>query len=296
MKTNAQTERIQHGQGFIAALDQSGGSTPGTLRDYGIEEHTYHSDEEMYDLIQEMRSRIITSPAFTSRHILGAILFEQTMDRKIDGLYTADYLWTQKGILPFLKVDKKMTEISRGVQLMRPVANLNALLERALEKGIFGTKMRSVIHEADPAGIHAVVEQQFAVGLRIAEKGLVPILEPEVNIYSPSKEEAEAILLDELSAHLRKLPSDIRLMFKVSIPSVPGLYSKLMEDPRVLRIVALSGGYSRRDANALLKLNPGLIASFSRALVAGLSVNQTAEEFDTVLGKTIQEIYDASIT
>lgn len=296
MKNHTQLEQMKHGKGFLAALDQSGGSTPGALRGYGIQADAWHSEEEMYSLIQEMRSRIITSPSFTSEHILGAILFEKTLDQKIDGLFTADYLWSRKGILPFLKVDRGLAAPNHGVQLMKPIPSLGALLDHATERGVFGTKMRSLIHEADPAGIHALVDQQFAVGTRIAEKGLVPILEPEVNIYSPSKEEAEAILLDELTAHLKKLDANVRLMFKLSIPSVPGLYSKLMEDPRVVRVVALSGGYTRRDANALLKLNPGLIASFSRALLSDLRISQTPEEFDTALAKAIGEIYEASLT
>lgn len=296
MKNHTQLEQMKHGKGFLAALDQSGGSTPGALRGYGIQSDAWQSEEEMYRLIQEMRSRIITSPSFTSEHILGAILFEKTLDQKIDGLYTADYLWSRKGILPFLKVDRGLAAPDHGVQLMKPIPSLGVLLDHAAERGVFGTKMRSLIHEADPAGIHTLVEQQFAVGVRIAEKRLVPILEPEVNIYSPSKEEAEAILLDELTARLKKLDANVRVMFKLSLPSVPGLYSKLMEDPRVVRVVALSGGYTRRDANALLKLNPGLIASFSRALLSDLRITQTDEEFDASLAKAITEIYEASIT
>ncbi|MGC6173038.1 fructose bisphosphate aldolase [Lacrimispora sp. 38-1] len=294
MKTE-QLERIKHGAGFIAALDQSGGSTPKALRDYGIETSKYHTEDEMYDLIQQMRSRIIKSKAFSSNHILGAILFEKTMERKIDNLYTADYLWEKKGIVPFLKIDNGLDEEKDGVQLMKPIPKLDELLNRAAAKNIFGTKMRSVIHEANGDGIHAIVEQQFELGQKISDAGFVPILEPEVDIHSSSKQEAEKMLITEMISHLKKLDDSMNIMLKVSIPSVAGTYNELMKDPRVVRIVALSGGYSRKEANELLRQNPKLIASFSRALISDLSVKQTPQEFDEVLLKTIIEIYEASL-
>lgn len=294
MKTE-QLERMKHGKGFIAALDQSGGSTPKALRDYGIEMSEYHTEDEMYDLIQQMRSRIIASKAFSSNHILGAILFEKTMERKIDNLYTADYLWEKKGIVPFLKIDNGLEEEKDGVQMMKPIPMLEELLNRATAKNIFGTKMRSVIHEANGDGIHAIVEQQFELGQKIADAGFVPILEPEVDIHSSSKQEAEEMLIGEIENHLKKLDDSMNIMLKVSIPSVAGTYNGLMNDPRVVRIVALSGGYSRKEANELLRQNPKLIASFSRALLSELSVKQTQQEFDAVLLKTIIEIYEASL-
>ncbi len=294
MKTE-QLERIKHGAGFIAALDQSGGSTPKALRDYGIETLEYHTEDEMYDLIQQMRSRVIESKAFSSKHILGTILFEKTMERKIDNLYTADYLWEKKGIVPFLKIDNGLGEEKDGVQLMKPIPKLDELLNRAAAKNIFGTKMRSVIHEANGYGIHAIVEQQFELGQKIFDAGFVPILEPEVDIHSSSKQEAEEMLITEIKSHLEKLDDSMNIMLKVSIPSVAGTYNELMNDPRVVRIVALSGGYSRKEANELLKQNPKLIASFSRALLSDLSVKQTQQEFDAVLLNTIIEIYEASL-
>jgi fructose-bisphosphate aldolase class I len=290
-----QLERMKHGTGFIAALDQSGGSTPKALRDYGIETSEYHTEDEMYDLIQQMRSRIITSKAFSSDHILGAILFEKTMERKIDNLYTADYLWEKKGIVPFLKIDNGLAEVKDGVQMMNPIPKLEELLNRAAAKNIFGTKMRSVIHEANGDGIHTIVEQQFELGQKIADAGFVPILEPEVDIHSSSKQEAEEMLVAEIKNHLKKLDDSMNIMLKVSIPTVAGTYSGLMDDPRVVRIVALSGGYSRNEANELLRQNPKLIASFSRALLSELSIKQTQQEFDAVLLKTIIEIYEASL-
>lgn len=290
-----QLERMKHGTGFIAALDQSGGSTPKALRDYGIELSEYHTEDEMYDLIQQMRSRIITSRSFSSNHILGAILFEKTMERKIDNLYTADYLWEKKGIIPFLKIDNGLDEEKDGVQMMKPIPKLEELLNRAAVKNIFGTKMRSVIHEANGDGIHAIVEQQFELGQKIADAGFVPILEPEVDIHSSSKQEAEEMLVAEIKNHLNKLDDSMNIMLKVSIPSVAGTYSGLMVDPRIVRIVALSGGYSRKEANELLRQNPKLIASFSRALLSELSIKQTQPEFDAVLLKTIIEIYEASL-
>ncbi|WP_448910817.1 class I fructose-bisphosphate aldolase, partial [Holdemania massiliensis] len=238
---------------------------------------------------------IITSPAFTSEHILAAILFEMTMDRQIEGQYTADYLWEKKGILPILKVDKGLAPLENGVQLMKPIPNLKELLERAQDRHIFGTKMRSVIKEANPAGIHAIVAQQFEIGLEIAKAGFVPILEPEVDITIADKEKCELLLKAEIQQHLAKLTEDVRLMFKLSIPTVDGFYSDLMEDPHVVRVVALSGGYSRKEANEKLARNPGLIASFSRALTEGLKAQQTDEEFNTLLKSSIQSIYDASV-
>ncbi|NNJ30848.1 fructose bisphosphate aldolase [Lacrimispora defluvii] len=290
-----QLERMKHGAGFIAALDQSGGSTPKALSDYGIDTSEYHTEDEMYDLIQQMRSRIIASKAFSSNHILGAILFEKTMERKIDNLYTADYLWEKKGIVPFLKIDNGLDELKDGVQLMKPIPKLDELLNRAAARNIFGTKMRSVIHEANRVGIHAIVEQQFDLGQKIYDAGFIPIVEPEVDIHSSSKQEAEEILIEEIISHLKKRDDSMNIMLKVSIPSVAGAYNDLMNDPRIVRIVALSGGYSRKEADELLKQNPKLIASFSRALLSDLSVKQTQQEFDAVLLKAIIEIYEASL-
>lgn len=292
---NEQLVRMHTGKGFIAALDQSGGSTPKALKLYGIDESQYHNDDEMFDLVHEMRTRIMTSPAFTSEHILAAILFENTMDRKVEGEYTADYLWLKKGILPILKVDQGLSELAHGVQLMKSIPDLDDLLKRAKERHIFGTKMRSVIKKADEEGIKAIVDQQFEVGLRIYTAGFVPILEPEVDIFSADKEKSEAILKREIKRHLALLEDDVRVMFKLSIPSVDGFYSDLMEDQHVVRVVALSGGYSRDEANERLSRNPGLIASFSRALSQGLNVNQTPAEFDQLLKTSIDSIYKASI-
>lgn len=292
---NEQLVRMHTGKGFIAALDQSGGSTPKALKLYGIDESQYHNDNEMFDLVHEMRTRIMTSPAFTSEHILAAILFENTMDRKVEGEYTADYLWLKKGILPILKVDKGLAELAHGVQLMKPIPDLDDLLKRAKERHIFGTKMRSVIKQADEEGIKAIVDQQFEVGLRIYAAGFVPILEPEVDIFAADKEKSEAILKREIKRHLSLLEDDVRVMFKLSIPSADGFYADLMEDEHVVRVVALSGGYSRDEANERLSRNPGLIASFSRALSQGLNVNQTPAEFDQLLKTSIDSIYQASI-
>lgn len=292
---NEQLVRMHTGKGFIAALDQSGGSTPKALKLYGIDESQYHNDDEMFDLVHEMRTRIMTSPAFTSEHILAAILFENTMDRKVEGEYTADYLWLKKGILPILKVDKGLAELTHGVQLMKPIPDLDDLLKRAKERHIFGTKMRSVIKQADEEGIKAIVDQQFEVGLRIYAAGFVPILEPEVDIFAADKEKSEAILKREIKRHLSLLEDDVRVMFKLSIPSADGFYADLMEDQHVVRVVALSGGYSRDEANERLSRNPGLIASFSRALSQGLNVNQTPAEFDQLLKTSIDSIYQASI-
>lgn len=288
--------QMQEGKGFIAALDQSGGSTPKALKNYGIAEDSYQTEEEMFDLVHEMRTRIITSPSFTSEHILAAILFENTMDRKIEGKYTADYLLEKKGILPILKVDKGLAEEENGVRLMKPIDGLSELLERAKERHIFGTKMRSVIRELNPAGIRKIVNQQFEYGLKIAEAGFVPILEPEVDIHSEDKEQIEEILKVELMRHLRTLPEGVRLMFKLTIPTKTNLYEDLMKDPHVVRVVALSGGYTRTEADEKLAVNHGLIASFSRALTEGLSASQSEEEFDTMLADSIQAIYEASVS
>lgn len=291
-----QLERMHSGKGFIAALDQSGGSTPKALSQYGVEESSYANDEEMYTLVHEMRTRIIKSPAFDSEYILGAILFENTMDRKIDGQWTADYLWDNKNIVPFLKVDKGLADLSNGVQLMKPISNLDELLTRAVERNVFGTKMRSLIKEANAVGIREVVEQQFAVGKQIFEKGLVPIIEPEVDIYSADKEKSEEILKEEIKKQLDLLDKDVKVMLKLSIPTVDDFYSELMSDPHVVRVVALSGGYAQEEANQKLAQNHGLIASFSRALSEGLSAGQSDNDFNNMLGKTIKEIYAASIT
>lgn len=291
-----QLERMHSGKGFIAALDQSGGSTPKALSQYGVQESAYTNDEEMYTLVHEMRTRIIKSPAFDSEYILGAILFENTMDRKIDGQWTADYLWEKKNIVPFLKVDKGLADLANGVQLMKPISNLDELLTRAVERNVFGTKMRSLIKEANAVGIREVVEQQFAVGKQIFKKGLVPIIEPEVDIYSADKEKSEEILKEEIKKQLDLLDKDVKVMLKLSIPTVDDFYSELMSDPHVVRVVALSGGYAQEEANQKLAQNHGLIASFSRALSEGLSAGQSDNDFNNMLGKTIKEIYAASIT
>lgn len=291
-----QLERMSTGKGFIAALDQSGGSTPKALKLYGVTEDQYQGQDEMFDRIHEMRTRIMTSPSFTSEHILAAILFENTMDRQVEGRLSADYLWDVKGILPILKVDKGLDAEADGVQLMKPIPGLEELLGRAVERHIFGTKMRSVIKKADPVGIKKIMDQQFDVGLMIAKAGLVPILEPEVDIFSGDKAESEVILKAELQRRLAELPDDVKLMFKLSIPTEDGFYSDVMTDPHVVRVVALSGGYSRDEANDRLSRNPGLIASFSRALTQGLNAQQTEEEFDAMLKESIGTIYEASLT
>lgn len=289
-----QLNRMKNDKGFIAALDQSGGSTPRALENYGIGADQYSSEEQMFDLVQEMRARIIMSPAFSKDQILGAILFEQTMDRKIDGKYSGDYLWEEKGIVPFLKTDKGLADESKSVQLMKDMPQLDALLDRAVERNIFGTKMRSVIHEANKEGIQAIVDQQFAIGKQIAAKGLVPILEPEVNIKSETKEEAEEMLHAAILEGLKDW-DDKPIMFKVSIPTKVNLYRDIMDDPRVVRVVALSGGYSLEEANELLAKNEGLIASFSRALLADLNANQTADDFNQALSTVSKSIYEASL-
>lgn len=290
-----QWERIRTGQGFIAALDQSGGSTPKALLQYGVAEDSYSNEDQMYGLVHEMRTRIIKSPAFDSKHILGAILFENTMDRSIDGQYTADFLWKKKGIVPFLKIDKGLADPEDGVQLMKPIPGLSDLLKRANERNIFGTKMRSVIKEANPSGIKKVVEQQFEIGKQILAAGLVPIIEPEVDIHSADKTASEKLLKEELSAQLSTLGKDVKVMLKLSIPTENNFYRELVDDPHVLRIVALSGGYTQAEANDKLAHNQGLIASFSRALSQGLSAGQSEEEFNALLSKSVEAIYAASI-
>lgn len=290
-----QFDVIKNGKGFIAALDQSGGSTPKALKLYGISEDSYSGEEEMFNLVHDMRKRIIKSKAFTKDRIIGAILFEQTIDRKIDDKYTGDYLWEEKGIVPFLKVDEGLAKEDKGVQLMKPLTKLDELLTRANKRNVFGTKMRSVIKTANLEGIKDIVEQQFEIGKKIFDAGLIPILEPEVDIHSPQKSEAEEILKSEILRHLNNLDGDIKIMLKLTIPSKDNFYKELIEHERIVRVVALSGGYTREEANDKLKKNQGLIASFSRALSEGLSVNQSGDEFDETLGKSIEEIYEASI-
>jgi len=290
-----QRDRIRSGRGFFAALDQSGGSTPKALAEYGIDESRYHSEDEMFDLVHEMRTRVITSPAFDGSRVLGAILFEQTMERDMGGVPTPRYLWERKHVVPFLKVDKGLAEERNGVQLMKPIDTLDGLLERASGHRVFGTKMRSVIKDADKDGVSAVVDQQFEYGRRISGAGLVPILEPEVSIDSPHKEEAETLLRDALQAGVDGLPADATIMLKLTIPTQPGLYGGLAADPRVLRVLALSGGYSRDEACALLARDPTMIASFSRALLEGLSAGQTDEEFTAQLDASIGQIFEASV-
>jgi fructose-bisphosphate aldolase class I len=290
-----QLKHIKTGNGFIAALDQSGGSTPKALKLYGIDESEYSSEDQMFDLVHAMRTRIIKSPVFTSERILGVILFEMTMDRQIDGMGSAEFLWQRKGIVPFLKVDNGLTEESDGVQLMKPIPQLASRISSALSHGVFGTKMRSVIKLANPIGIDAVVEQQFEWGREILHGGLIPIIEPEVDIKSSEKEKCEALLRAAIIRELDKLSNDQQVMLKLTLPSEPNFYERLVEHPRVLRVVALSGGYSRDDANAMLAANDGVIASFSRALTEGLSAAQSDGEFDKVLDNAIESIYQASI-
>ncbi len=292
----AQLKRMQQDKGFIAALDQSGGSTPKALRQYGVQENSYSNEEEMYRLVHEMRTRVMASPAFTSEFILGVILFENTMDREVAGLPTADYLWQRKGVVPFLKVDKGLADRANGAQLMKPIPGLADLLKRAVAKNVFGTKMRSVVFEADKTGVQAVVKQQFELARQIIDAGLVPIIEPEVDIKSPTKREAEILLKQAISAELAGLPADARVMLKLTIPSEDDFYRDLLGNPHVVRIVALSGGYSREEANERLSRNHGIVASFSRALLEGLSAGQTDAEFNQMLGNSIKAIYQASIT
>jgi fructose-bisphosphate aldolase, class I len=295
MADQAQTEQMTTGRGFIAALDQSGGSTPKALMQYGVSGDAWSTEEEMFDLIHAMRSRIVTSPAFGGDRVIGAILFEQTMDREIARKPTAQYLWEEKRVVPFLKIDKGLAEQHNGVKLMQAMPDLDALLARAVEKGIFGTKERSVIDRADRQGIDEVVTQQFEVGHQVLSHGLVPILEPEVTISIADKEAAEGILLDMILKHLDGVPEGKKVMLKLSIPTRANHYLPIVEHPKVMRVVALSGGYSRDEANALLAQNKGVIASFSRALTEGLSAQQSDEEFDRVLDATIQSIHDASV-
>ena len=288
-----QAQRMTNGKGFIAALDQSGGSTPKALAAYGVAADSYQGEDEMFNLVHQMRTRIITSPAFNKEHILGAILFEQTMDREIEGKKTGDYLWDVKGIVPFLKVDKGLAAEENGVQLMKPMPGLDDLLKRAVERHIFGTKMRSVIKKASREGIKAIVDQQFEIGEKISKAGLVPIIEPEVDIHIADKAEAEAILKEEILKHLEKVEKPV--MLKLSIPSKDNFYEELIQHPKVMRVVALSGGYSRDEANEFLARNHGLIASFSRALAEGLSAQQSDAEFNAMMKDSVDTIYAASI-
>jgi len=291
-----QHAKVREGNGFIAALDQSGGSTPKALALYGVGADAYANDEEMFARVHEMRTRIVTSRSFDGDRILGAILFEDTMDREIEGRQSADYLWSVKGVVPFLKVDKGLADEADGAQVMKPIPELDALLERAVAKGVFGTKMRSVIKLANPAGVAAVVDQQFEVGRQILGHGLVPIIEPEIDIHSPEKAEAEGLLKAALLAQVGSLEAGQAIMLKLTLPEVDNFYSELVQHPNVLKVVALSGGYTRADANARLARNTGVIASFSRALTEGLSAQQSDEEFDAQLDASIQSIYEASIT
>ena len=292
---SAQLAQMKSGKGFIAALDQSGGSTPKALSLYGIEPNTYSGEAAMFDLVHQMRSRIIKSPSFTSERVIGVILFEMTMDRQIDGLGSAEFLWQKKNIVPFLKVDSGLADEVDGAQVMKPIPELDARLTSAISHGVFGTKMRSVIKQANAVGVKAVVEQQFEIGKQICAKGLVPIIEPEVDIKCPDKAAAEDLLLTELVKQLDKLGADQDVMLKLTLPEKAGLYTPLTNHPRVVRVVALSGGYSRDHANEVLAKNPNVIASFSRALSEGLTAQQSDSEFDGMIDKTIQAIYDASI-
>ena len=288
-------QQMKSGKGFIAALDQSGGSTPKALALYGVTESAYSNEAEMFDRMHEMRSRLIKSPVFNGDRVIGAILFEMTMERTIDGLGSAEYLWTKKRVVPFLKVDNGLADEANDVQLMKPIPELGARIAAANKHGVFGTKMRSVINMANPSGIDAVVKQQFEIGKEIIAGGLVPIIEPEVSIKSPQKAEAEEILKKSLLDYANSLSGDQNIMLKLSIPTKANLYKELVDHPRVVRVVALSGGYSREEANRLLAENTGVIASFSRALAEGLTAQQSDAEFDAALNSTIQSIYDASV-
>jgi fructose-bisphosphate aldolase class I len=290
-----QYEKVRTGRGFFAALDQSGGSTPKALAEYGIERDRYRSAAEMFDLVHAMRARVLTSPAFDGSRVLAAILFEQTMERDVDGVPTARYLWDQKNVVPFLKVDKGLAPEQDGVQLMKPIDTLDDLLDRAQRHQVFGTKMRSLINDADEAGISAIADQQFGYASRILAAGLVPIIEPEVSIASPHKERAETLLRDAIAKHVEALPQGATVMLKLTIPTRPGLYGDLASDPRVLRVLALSGGYSRDEACALLARDPTLIASFSRALLEGLTESQDNAQFNAQLESSIEQIYQASV-
>ncbi len=295
MANEQQTKQMTAGKGFIAALDQSGGSTPKALRLYGIPEEAYASEAEMYDLIHEMRSRIATAPAFTGEKVIGAILFEKTMDRNIGGKPSAQFLWEDRRVVPFLKIDKGLEAEKDGVRLMKPIGGLDELLGRAVKAGIFGTKERSVIDAANPSGIKAIVAQQFDLGKKVLAHGLVPILEPEVTISIADKAAAEDILLAEILAHLDGIPDGQQIMLKLTLPTKANLYKPLVDHPKVMKVVALSGGYSRDEANALLAKNSGVIASFSRALTEGLSAQQSDTEFNSTIAATIASIYAASV-
>ncbi len=291
-----QFDRMKNDKGFIAALDQSGGSTPKALAAYGVESNEYKNEEEMFDMVHAMRTRIIKSPAFTSEKILGAILFEMTMDRKIDDKYTGDFLWEEKHIIPFLKIDKGLANLQDGVQLMKPIPGLDNTLARAKERNIFGTKMRSVIKECNEASIQKIVDQQFEIGMQIFEAGLIPIIEPEVDINSKDKAESEAVLKKLILEKLNALDENVSLMFKLTLPEEANFYQEIVNHPRTLRFVALSGGYSRELANEKLAANKGIIASFSRALSEGLSAKQSDDEFNKTLDTSIDSIYQASIS
>ena len=294
MSYQQQLERIKNDSGFIAALDQSGGSTPKALRMYGVEESDYRNDDEMFDLVHEMRSRIMTCDCFDSDRVLGAILFEDTMDREVNGKATAAYLWEDKNIVPFLKVDKGLAEQMDGVQVMKPIPNLDALLDKAKRSPVFGTKMRSVIHSASASGIEKVVQQQFDVAKQIISKGFMPIVEPEVNIESTDKSACEVLLKAEILRNLERLEGDQQVMLKLTLPEEAGFYKELIDHPQVLKVVALSGGYSRDEACDRLAQNPGMIASFSRAFTEGLSKQQSDEEFAKTIDASIDKIYSAS--
>jgi fructose-bisphosphate aldolase class I len=290
-----QFEKVRAGHGFVAALDQSGGSTPKALAEYRIAEIRYSSEDEMFDLVHAMRTRVVTSPAFDGSRILAAILFEQTMERDIQGVPAAQYLWDEEQVVPFLKVDKGLADEENGVRLMKPIDTLDELLERGKRHRMFGTKTRSVINGADKDGVTAIVDQQFGYGARISAAGLVPIIEPEVSISSPQKDEAETLLRDALQTHISALPHDATVMLKLTIPTQPGLYAGLAADPRVLQVLALSGGYRREDACELLAKDPSMIASFSRALLEGLSDEQSDEQFNAQLETSIAQIFQASV-
>ena len=291
-----QLDKIRNTDGFIAALDQSGGSTPKALRLYGIDESAWSCDDEMFSIVHGMRTRIVTSPSFDGGRILGAILFENTMDREIEGKPSARYLWEEKNVVPFLKVDKGLAAEADGAQMMKPMPELDSLLARAKENGVFGTKMRSVIKLGNPAGVQAVVDQQFEIGRRIVDAGLVPIIEPEVDIHSPEKEPAEVLLKDALLAHLDALGPDRKVMLKLTLPERENFYAECVGHPNVLRVAALSGGYTREEANARMTRNNGVIASFSRALTEGLTTQQTDDEFNAMLDSSIASIFEASRT
>ena len=291
-----QLEKIQNGSGFIAALDQSGGSTPKALKAYGVEENGYANDDEMFNLIHQMRSRIMTSQSFDGSRVIGAILFEMTMNRSVEGLDTADYLWNVKEVVPFLKVDKGLEAEEQGVQMMKPMPELGSLLERAISKNIFGTKMRSVIKTANREGINAVVDQQFSIAKQILSTGLMPIIEPEVDIHSPEKLESETLLSEAIQRNLDGLNQDQSVMLKLTLPEQDNFFADLVSHEKILRVVALSGGYSREEANARMARNAGVVASFSRALTEGLSEDQDQSDFDSLLGTSIQSIFDASNT